>query len=155
MSPALADSLRGRRVGVVGNCFELAPWAEFMAASDQSWWNAYPAAMNFAGRRFSGRQISGVEQLPSSRTNWNSGVLALAVAAWMGATVVRLYGFDMHGSHFFGPYTNGLRNTPDARREIHKHQYAQWARHNRHVTVINCTPGSALKCFPFDERAAA
>lgn len=155
MSPDLAASLRGRRVGVVGNCFELAPWAEFVAANDLSWWAAYPAAMKFAGRRFSSHKIVGVEQLQSSRHNWNSGVLALAVAAWMGATVVRLHGFDMHGSHYFGPYENGLRNTPRDRREVHKQQYAQWGRQNRSVSVINCTPGSALTCFPFHEPIAA
>jgi hypothetical protein len=153
-SASLAERLRGRRVGVVGNAFELAPWAEFLAASDRHWWDKYPAAREFAGERYSGHRMSGVQQLPSAATNWNSGVLALAVAAHLGATLVRLHGFDMHGTHFFGPYSNGLTNTAPARREVHKHQFAHWARQNRHVRVVNCTPDSALRCFEFDEQTA-
>ena len=154
-SPALAAALRGRRVGVVGNAFELASWAEFLAASDRQWWATYPEAMKFAGDRFSSHEIAGLRQLPGARTNWNSGVLALAVAAHLGATLVRLHGFDMHGTHFFGPYTNGLSNTVPPRREVHKAQFAQWARLNPHVRVVNCTPGSALRCFEFHESLAA
>jgi hypothetical protein len=154
-SARLAERLRGRRVGVVGNAFELAPWAEFLAASDRQWWDKYPEAREFAGERYSGHRMSGVQQLSGAATNWNSGVLALAVAAHLGATLVRLHGFDMHGTHFFGAYSNGLTNTAPARREVHKQQFAQWARHNPHVRVVNCTPGSALRCFEFDEQIAA
>ena len=32
MSQCLADSLRGGVVGAVSNCFQLAPWADFMVA---------------------------------------------------------------------------------------------------------------------------
>ena len=118
-SASLAERLRGRRVGVVSNAFELAPWAEFLAASDRQWWDKYPEARQFAGARYSSHRIGGVIQLRGALTNWNSGVLALAVAAHLGATLVRLHGFDMHGSHFFGPYSNGLTNTAPHRREIH------------------------------------
>lgn len=150
-SEGLAEGLRGRRIGVVGNAFELAPWAEFLAASDRQWWERYPEAAAFAGEKYSGHNISGVHKLAGAQTNWNSGVLALAVAAHLGATHIRLHGFDMHGTHFFGPYANGLTNTSDARREIHKQQFAQWASQNPHVRVVNCTPGSALRCFEFNE----
>lgn len=54
----------------------------------------------------------------------------------------------MRGSHFFGPYTNGLRNTTEARRLAMLAQFAEWARLNPSVEVINCTPGSAICCFP-------
>ncbi|WP_426805386.1 hypothetical protein [Stenotrophomonas sp. SrG] len=151
----LAGRLRGRRVGVVGNAFELAPWAEFLAASDVQWWDKHPAAMAFCGAKYAPHRKAGLQQLPGARTNWNSGVLGLAVAVSLGATLVRLHGFDLRGSHFFGPYTNGLRNTAPARREIHQQQFAQWARQNPHVRVVNCTPGSALRCFEFDEQIAA
>jgi hypothetical protein len=154
-SASLAERLRGRRVGVVGNAFQLAPWAEFLAASDVQWWDMHPDAMRFQGARYTAHRKAGLQQLPGARTNWNSGVLGLAVAASLGATLVRLHGFDLHGSHFFGPYTNGLRNTAPARRQIHQLQFAQWARQNPHVRVVNCTPGSALRCFEFDEQIAA
>lgn len=157
MSQALADSLRSSEmVGAVSNCFQLAPWADFMAAQDRQWWQKHPEARHFQGRRFSGnRMIPGVERVERSFTNWNSGVLALQVCAQMGATHVRLYGFDMHGTHFFGLYQNGLGNTTELRRKVHLKQYEDWARKNPSVTVVNCTPGSALRCFPFEQQAMA
>lgn len=152
MSQALADSLRGGIVGVVSNCFELAPWADFLVAQDRQWWSKYPQAFEFQGEKFSSnRLIPGVRRVEHSFSNWNSGVLALEVAKQFGAQRVRLYGFDMHGSHFFGPYQNGLGNTSLIRRKVHLKQYADWARRNSKVQVVNCTLGSALACFPSEE----
>lgn len=149
MSQELADSFRGQCVGVVGNCFELAPWADFMAAQDRKWWDAHPQAKEFVGRKFSANEIPGVERVKGALPNWNSGVLALYAAVHvMGATRIRLHGFDMHGSHYFGPYTNGLGNTKPERRLVHHNQYRAWAMKHAHIEVLNCTPGSALDCFP-------
>jgi hypothetical protein len=156
MSQGLADSLRGHVVGVVSNCFLLAPWADFLVAQDRQWWLKHPEAQQFKGRKFSAnRMIPGVERVERSFTNWNSGVLALQVCVQLGAASIRLYGFDMRGTHFFGPYTNGLSNTTPSRRAVHLNQYAVWARRNPGIQVINCTPGSALQCFPFEEQAIA
>lgn len=155
MCQALADSVRGGFVGVVSNCFQLAPWADFLVAQDRSWWQKHPDAQEFAGRKFSGNQLRGVERVKGAPTNWNSGVLALQAAVQLGATRIFLHGFDMHGTHFFGPYTNGLSNTKEARRRVHLQQYAHWARGHKGIEVINCTPGSALKCFPMEEVACA
>jgi hypothetical protein len=66
----------------------------------------------------------------------------------LGATEILLLGFDMKGSHFFGKYTNGLRNTTPLQRANHIKQYEQWARANKGIRVTNCTKGSALTCFP-------
>jgi hypothetical protein len=155
MSMALADSVRGGFAGVVSNSFELAPWADFLAAQDRSWWHTHPQAKEFAGRKFTGNRIKGIETVEGSATNWNSGVLALQSAVQLGATRILLYGFDMHGTHFFGPYTNGLSNTKEIRRKVHLRQYEIWAKSHKGVEVINCTPGSALKCFPFEKLACA
>lgn len=149
-SAGLAEHLRGRRVGVVSNAYELAPWAEFLAANDRQWWDKYPAARQFVGAKYSSHRIGGVNLLAGAATNWNSGVLALAVAVHLGARLIRLHGFDMHGTHFFGPYANGLANTAPARREVHKRQFELWAQMHPQVVVLNCTAGSALQCFPFE-----
>jgi hypothetical protein len=81
----------------------------------------------------------------------NSGVLALDTVRNLGATSVVLLGFDMHGTHFFGQYTNGCGNTTVQRREVHHRQYRQWAQRNKSIEVLNCTKGSALDCFPMRE----
>lgn len=153
MSLALVDSLKGQRVGVVGRVFELAPWAEFLVANDAEWWEKYPHALQFKGRKFSHNRIDGVERCEPGASNLNSGVLAMQAALNMGAEVIRLHGFDHHGTHYFGPYTNGLVNTPEHTRLIHLRQFQAWKALNAHVTVINCTKGSALDCFPFEVEA--
>ena len=151
MSQALADSVRGHRVVAINNVYELAPWADALAANDLSWWRKHPEAKQFSGSKYSANRIGdGVEQVrsPLVTSCSNSGVLALEVAKRQGATRILLLGFDMHGTHYFGKYTNGCTNTTEARRKVHHSQFARWGRANRNIEVINCTEGSALACFP-------
>lgn len=138
----------GLPLGAIGNAFELAPWAEFIAATDRAWWQKYPEARDLPGLKYTMHKVPGVErvQVPGYIAV-NSGVLGLQCAMELGATRILLLGFDMHGSHFFGPYTNGLSNTSEARRGVHMRQYERWGKANPRVTVINCTEGSALQCF--------
>lgn len=139
----------GYLIGAVGNAFELVERPDFIAATDSRWWRTYPQAKETACRRYTMHTVPGCKhvRIPGFGVV-NSGVLALECAKREGATRILLMGFDMHGSHFFGPYTNGLGNTSDKRRVIHLQQYAAWAKANQKIEVINCTPGSALKCFP-------
>ena len=145
---ACADGLEGLPLGVIGNAFELAPWADFAASSDSAWWRRYPKAMDIP-RRYSMLQTPDVERvrIPELGSTVNSGVLGLECAVRLGATRILLVGFDMRGSHFFGPYENGLRNTQPHQRAQHLKQYEAWARYRR-AEVINCTEGSAINCFP-------
>lgn len=152
MTPELAIDLyeSGVPLGVIGNCFELVPSADFLAASDEKWWAAYPKARRFDAHRYTAHPyaIDGVMSVPDVPSNWNSGVLALEVAVRRGATEIILHGFDMQGTHYFGPYVNGLGNTTEATRRRHLQQYQEWAHLHRNISVINCTPHSALACFP-------
>lgn len=136
-------------MGAVGNAFQLAPWAEFIAATDSAWWRKHPEAKALSGRKYAMHAVPGVEhvRIPTMGV-CNSGVIALQCSKLLGASKILLLGFDMHGSHFFGPYTNGLSNTTVQKRKVHLQQYAQWARLNPKIEVVNLTQGSALKCFP-------
>ena len=138
----------GLPLGAVTSAFELAPWAEFIAATDGGWWRKYPEALKLPGAKYTMHQVKGVERVKvPGYVAVNSGVLALECAKRAGATRILLVGFDMHGSHFFGPYRNGLTNTSEAKRRMHLSQYAKWAKANRGIEILNCTEGSALKCF--------
>lgn len=148
-SADLAGRLRGMRLGAVNNACQLAPWAEFIAAADRGWWLKHTEYLRLPGRKFC--------TISHPETEWmkvpgiagvNSGVFAMEVAKHLGATRILLFGFDMHGTHFFGSYVNGLRNTKPERRLVFLEQYAQWATANPAIEVLNCTSGSALKCFP-------
>ena len=149
-SASAADAERVRDAGIplgaVGNAFELAPWATFIAATDAAWWRRYPAARSTGAEVFTILPMTGVERVPI--TPVNSGVLALECAKRKGATRILLLGFDMRGTHFFGDYRNGLRNTKPHQRAQHLKQYAAWGKANRGIEVLNCTAGSALACFP-------
>lgn len=148
MNSFLAQSLRGCWVGAVGNAYELAPWADFLVATDAKWWAAHPWALAVPGRKFSCQHVAGVEWI-NEPTNLNSGVLALHVALLLGAKEIHLHGFDMHGSHFFGPYVNGLKNTTEPQRQVHLEQFREWSRrYSKKVKVLNCTPDSRLDAFP-------
>lgn len=136
-------------LGVISSAFPLAPWADFIAATDGGWWRKYTEAKGLPGKKYTMHEVGGVERVKvPGYVAVNSGVLGLECAKRHGATRVLLLGFDMHGTHFFGKYTNGLSNTTDQRRRMHLAQYARWAARNRDIEVFNCTPGSALKCFP-------
>lgn len=151
MSLKLAERVRGENVIAVGNVFQLAPWAAALVANDKPWWENHPEAKKFSGRKFCTKTVSGTER-HRGRTvkgDSNSGTLGLDVAVEVfKATEVILLGFDFHGTHFFGRYTNGCSNTTEASRRTHMRQMKAWRLVHRNVRVINCTPGSALKVFP-------
>ena len=151
----LAEFIRssGKPCGVISSAWTLAPWADFIAAADNQWWIKYPEAHSFKGRKFSAHDSKGTERVivPASS---NSGVLGLECCKKLGASVVYLFGFDMQGTHFFGPYKNGLKNTTAERRKIHLKQFATWGKMNKGVKVLNCTKSSAIACFEFADESA-
>lgn len=149
-SAELAERVRDLPLVAVGNAFQLAPWAQIIAASDAAWWRSHPEAKTLPAAKFcmgEARDIDRV-QIDGFGAAVNSGVLGLECAVRAGATRIMLLGADMHGTHFFGEYRNGLRNTKPHQRLQHLKQYAAWARLNRKIEVLNCTHGSALDCFP-------
>jgi hypothetical protein len=150
MSQQLADSVRHMPRGAINNAYELAPDADFLAANDMAWWRNHPKAHDFAGRKFSANQIPKVERVLNSVVvcHSNSGVLALECARQMGATEIIMLGFDFHGTHFFGSYKNGCSNTQENKRLVHHKQFDQWAKSNKKIKVVNCTPNSRLMVFP-------
>lgn len=146
-----ADAVNGRcRVVAVSNAYTLAPWSDALASCDASWWKNNPEAQDFAGRKFTTapdwQGLSGLERLPGVASGTNSGLLGLMVAVKLGATRILLLGYDMQGTHFFGPHPAPLRNPTAARFEVFKKQFAGYK--PRGVEIINCTPGSALRTYP-------
>jgi hypothetical protein len=157
MSQAVADSVRHLPRVVVNDAFRLAPDADALAANDTSWWKANPDALRFGGRKFTAQEpyrrgvIERIERDALIDTTTNSGLLGVHVARTkLGAKRILLYGFDMRGTHYFGPHPDGMSNTKPARFEVFKAQFARYAKAlPKDVTIINATPGSALTCFPF------
>lgn len=160
---------------VINNTFQLAPWADMLYGADSDWWTYHAqTALKFAGLKVTAhasvpfRQVmelrttgkEGFDPDPSAvRTGGNGGATAVHIAAHAGAARILLCGFDMRGAgqHWHGEHPAPLRSTAE-------HTYRNWIRRfgvlaaelkTRGIEVINCTPGSALRCCPFMELGEA
>lgn len=135
----------------VSNAYQLTPWADALVSHDKNWWENHRDAEKFAGRKFAGSQIHGIERLDTTAcfpSGCNSGLQAMRVAhEKFGATHIVLLGVDMRGTHYFGPHPHPLRNTTDKRFQAHIAQFSKW----RGCPVTNCSPGSALTQFPMKD----
>lgn len=143
------EAVRHLPVVAVSDSYRLAPWAMALAANDKAWWTNHPEAHQFAGRKFSTSEVRDVELIPRTGpiyTHTNSGLLGIEVARTLGATRVLLLGFDMMGSHFFGPHPKPMRNTTEQRFKVFRDQFRDYPLNG--LDVVNCTAGSALTCYP-------
>lgn len=170
MSAEVAAQVRAAGVSavVVNSTFRLAPWADVLYAADAIWWLENRDALEFAGLKVSVQSPTreaprdvltlrnagkhGFAADPDSLcTGSTSGYQAVHVAAHGGASRILLCGFDYRGSgHWHEDHPAPLTNTPP---EV----WPEWAGRfewlvlplrQRGVEVINCTPGSAITCFP-------
>ncbi|MGO1079949.1 hypothetical protein [Inquilinus sp. CA228] len=83
----------------------------------------------------------------------NSGFQALNLAIQFGARRIALIGFDMRldrGLHWHGPHGRDLHNPNEAALMRWRRAFAAAAQDLAAlgVTVVNCSPVSALTCFP-------
>jgi hypothetical protein len=158
--------VRGKATVVaVNDAVRLAPWADVLYACDAKWWFWHRAdgaaafvgpkfALENAAKKYPGVQVlrktgeTGLELDPTGlRAGRNSGYQAINLAVHLGASRILLLGYDMKGDHFFGPHPDGSR-PPFA---ICLQRFATLVDPLRQlgVEVVNCTPGSALTCFPY------
>lgn len=158
----------------------MAPWADVLYAADRLWWHHNREAVSrFAGlkvtiapnhcsaspqatadiRMLGNGGQNGFDDRPDHlRTGSNSGYQAVHLAAHFGAARVLLCGFDMHakrGEHWFGDHA--WRPGYRSRYSLFLNSFTRGAPEfaARGVEVVNCTPGSALKCFPFQDLTEA
>lgn len=153
----------------------LAPWADILYAADRRWWiENQKNARTFAGIKVTIEPVGGSERLHFDDVfilknagkdvlfdprpthlggGGNSGFHAVHLAAHLGATKILLCGFDMKagptGQHWFGehPWCRDLKMCFDI--FIDRFERSANAFRKQGVQIINCTPDSALKCFPF------
>jgi hypothetical protein len=174
MTQQMADAVRGvcRVIAINDQAIDYAPWADVIYGSDQRWWaERWDMVKDLPGRRIGLANSyfpQEVECLRRSTERYDerpdylagggsSGYAALGLAVKLGATRVELYGYDMRkvgGKFRRKEYPANLNS---------KSRFAHWLPtfvalapllHRRGVSVINCTPGSALCCFPFAEEVA-
>lgn len=167
MSKAVADLVEPTYAPciVVNNTYKLAPWADLLYAADHEWWQANPEALKFEGLKITirGRPFKelqwidytgndGFDDSPAFvRTGCNSGYQALHIAAHAGASRILLCGFNLGGGHWHHAHPPHLKQTPldEYQRWIRKFETIVEPLRSRNIQVLNCTPDSALKCFPY------
>lgn len=165
MRAEIAEQLNsaGLPIIVVNDTYRLAPFADMLVAGDLKWWRVNGAATeSFRGLKVTAQpncSVPGVLYLrptgvmgfapdPGSiRTGNNSGYQAIHIAIQAGAATIGLFGFDMHGDHWFGEHSGRLRGANP--QPFHRWIPLFSGLKGRGAEIINCTPGSALKCFPF------
>lgn len=171
LTQAQADLVRQYPVAVVavGNAFLFAPWADVLYHGDAPWWGYHAQeALKFEGLKLTVDKmvkyrsvrilketgVEGYDPTPGCvRTGNNSGYQAIHVAIQAGAKRILMLGFDMRPGHFFGRHPMPLRNTDPSSFEVFKKRFP--ALRGRGAEIINCTPGSALQCFPMMPLAEA
>lgn len=145
-----------------------APWADMLYGADAAWWRVHAAeALRFHGLKVTASSntfadvlqlvvtgTDGFDPTPGCiRTGMNSAYQAVHIAAQAGAARILLCGVDMHaraGSHHHGDHEKPLRNTTEA---TFVRMRAKWTGllaplRERGIEIFNCSPGSALTCFP-------
>lgn len=154
----IVDTVRAAEIPAVvtNRTYELAPWADALVGNDVAWWLATPGAHAFAGAKVCLQECplphvvtpSG-QDLHDARDGGNSGFTAVWLAAKAGAARILLCGVDMRGDHWHAEHLSPpLRNTLPGRYPV---WIARFEKHAPDVEILNCTPGSDLRCFPFSD----
>lgn len=159
-----------RRVIAVNLSHRLAPYADVVYGMDRGFWNEHAAELRDSRaelwttnreaahvhrlRHIAGHPIGGISPRPGHiAMGGNSGYQAVALAIHFGAARVVLLGYDMRNegrrTHWHGNHVR-LGNPAPTR-------FGEWIRHfdtlkrqmPAGVSVINATPDSALRTFPY------
>lgn len=166
------DLLKGHKVIAINESFRLYPAAEilyFCDAQFHRWRKNDPEFRKFRGIKVSIAQqlandpdvqvlkIGGERGFPAHpdtlTTGSNSGHQAIVLAALLGAKTIVLLGFDMKvgakgQKHWHQNYPSESTADIYETKFLPAFPFLVKPLAEQGVTVVNCTPGSALKIFP-------
>lgn len=174
---------RGVPVIAVNDAWRLLPFADVLYAADNQWWEHHRGCPGFEGERWSAHSTPdndktdaalryGIRLVHGShkqgfafnpavvRYGPNGGYQAINLAIHMLGRFGRiiLTGFDMRvvegRRHFFGDHPPPMHRETDYRKWLPAFDSAARMLPSG-IEIVNATPGSALKCFPAMELAAA
>lgn len=178
LTQEVCDKIKGRKAIVINVSFKLAPWAPVWYFTDSyiyesfrdevKAWPGEIITMSRTAKRELNERVKRVRGEgdpsfpsgkfppighPAIRQGRNSGNTAVALAIALGAARVALVGFDCrviggrehHHDAYSGPRDLSLYNN-EFRRAFDGWNAAAIA---SGVSIVNCTPGSAITEFPF------
>jgi len=173
LSQAVAWQCFGIKTIAVNDAYTLFPWANILYACDAAWWDVHHGVTFFAGEKWSSHDPNGNDKRKAAAQydlriirgqdqegfsvnpsiihyGGNSGFQAINLAILLGAKEILLVGFDMQATtkrHFFGDHPPQLMNAANYQQFIAHFDRAA-TQLPPGVRIVNCTPGSALRCFP-------
>jgi len=135
----------------VNNSWERARFSDILFAADFAWWKRNFEGITIPAERWTNNvqaaRVYGLN-LQHKRKSLNSGLLAIKLAINLGAKIILLLGYDAkidNGTHWHGNHK--LTKNPDAKRcDIWLRQFMM--EDFGDITIINCTPKSAINRFP-------
>ncbi len=168
------DYCRGKaRVIAVNDAYRLAPWADALYGCDVQWWKWHHGVREFSGEKWSLEQPnwgnwhdrwSDIQLLKNAgdhglsldpteiATGSNSGYQAVNLAVLYGARRVVLLGYDMQTkgtqSHWFGHHPQRAGVVAPFAQFLESFKSLVKPLADLGVEIVNCTPGSRLRCFP-------
>ena len=153
----------------INNSVYMAPWAQVCFAADYHWWSEHRYLPTFGGRKigmhpagemsppdlflFHLGQTGGIDhRLTHLADGRNSGFSAIGFAVThLHAKRILLLGFDMQpvdGRHHWHDPHNAGDPHPSYTRCIELFNTLTEPLTSRGVTVLNCSPSSAISAFP-------
>lgn len=162
------------QVIAVNSTFRLAPLADVVYAGDFMWWKTHinevrkkmPISAELwtqdstAAERYYLNRIKGVNRPGLGKalihSNGNSGAQAVNLAYLFGCRRILLLGFDMKlgprgEKHWHEDHPGPLMQAQCFNEWTHKFEPLAKDLKAAGCEVINCTPGSALTCFPMSK----
>lgn len=176
LTESVAERCRDHHVIAVNDAYRRLPFADVLYACDLAWIELHQGCPGFAGDKWTSHDpgVNSKDRLPAAwgfhvvagagentfsldpgRLHYggNSGFQAINLAILFGAQRIALVGFDMRTTparHFFGPHPPQLKNGAKYEHFIPAFNEAarRLATERPDIQIVNCTPGSALTCFP-------
>lgn len=146
----------------VNSSWKIAPFADVIYAGDAQWWHANYHAIESDAEKWT-CSLSAYEffyndlhhfRVPdkSHQTGWNSGMRAIELAAYFGASKILLIGYDCslkNGIHWHGEHKNTNNPTKQNCDKWHI-QFERVASRmsSLGVEVVNCSRYTELRSFP-------
>lgn len=135
----------------VNTSWKMARFADIIYAGDLAWWKEYGGEIDVPADRWTcssqAARLYGLK-VHKAGGEYNSGLRAVQLAIHLGAEKVLLLGYDASvkaGSHWHGAHLR-TKNPDETRCEKWRRQFSKLD--TKGAEVINCTPGSAIECFP-------
>lgn len=148
----------GSPVIAVNNTWQLfaAPYALY--AGDLGWWNEYNSqvprgrfrlicANKVAAREYGLEYRRYIER----GEGFNSGAMAISLAAEIGALRVILVGYDCSlkgGAHWHGSHSGKLRDPTKASPDKWQKHFRREREKHKTLTILNASRRTELQCFP-------